>query len=394
MPVSRTKHPEVFAALSDPFREAGEVKTRNQGGKRISYITARTAMIRLDEALGPECWQSKLKRTERGYVCELSITLDGGMTWITKTDVGGFAGMTEVDNDEKSAASDAFKRAAAQFGVARYLYNDGVPEFAEEAQPAENTPSPAPKAASHLQEPEDRSAPRTGRALFAWTKDQEQKHQVGLTKYINAWAKPQGFPDRFVDWSDEQVKLGHSWAVLKLDTLVHQSQEHPPEEVQDFPEPDGSIPRPRDGKGLFRLCKDYEDKHGVTTLRAINDWARQANVPGKLTEWAPADVGRGWRWFCHFAAERNRKMGRGPHHELKQALIARSREKMRLKDGRADLASEQDVGAEIRGLYAELYHAEMPCSVKDFGDEAVIREMIATQEESIREANLVGSGTY
>jgi putative DNA primase/helicase len=47
---------------------------------------------------------------------------------VTKCDAGGYAGMADSGDDDKSGYSDAFKRAAVKFGVARYLYRDGVPE--------------------------------------------------------------------------------------------------------------------------------------------------------------------------------------------------------------------------------------------------------------------------
>src|SRR5262249_22709329 len=50
-----TKHPDLFAALSAPF-EQQELKLRSQAGKQLTYITARTAMNRLDNVLGPENW--------------------------------------------------------------------------------------------------------------------------------------------------------------------------------------------------------------------------------------------------------------------------------------------------------------------------------------------------
>src|SRR5438270_458744 len=132
------------------------------------------------------------------------------------------------ENDEKSGFSDAFKRAAAKFGVARYLYRDGVPAFVREREPAveklppEPPSTPEPATAEQARGPAPRtnhSAPRTGKALFAWTKDQEQRHEVGLLKYLNNWAKLQEFPGRMVDWDAEQVGLAYSEALRKLQAI-------------------------------------------------------------------------------------------------------------------------------------------------------------------------------
>lgn len=61
--------------------------------------------------------------------------------------------------------------------------------------------------------------PTTGKQLFAWTKAQEEKHQVGMLKYLNSWAKLQDFPGRMVDFSPEQVALAHAEAVRKLHSI-------------------------------------------------------------------------------------------------------------------------------------------------------------------------------
>jgi hypothetical protein len=61
--------------------------------------------------------------------------------------------------------------------------------------------------------------PRSGRALFAWTKEQEQRHEVGLLKYLNRWGKLQEFPSRMVDWDPDQVSLAYAEAVRKLQAI-------------------------------------------------------------------------------------------------------------------------------------------------------------------------------
>lgn len=134
-----TQWPQLFAALAAEFDRA-EVKLLNKGKTQLRYITARTAMIRLDEVLGPENWTDKLTMlSDDSFLCELTITLPNGQK-ITKCDVGGMAGMSDKGDDDKSGASDAFKRAAAKFGVARYLYRDGVPDFGGAVHTPEEPP--------------------------------------------------------------------------------------------------------------------------------------------------------------------------------------------------------------------------------------------------------------
>jgi hypothetical protein len=228
-----TQYPDLFAALAAPF-EAHEVKVRNQNGRQLHYITARTAMNRLDSVLGPENWWDEYVPSENSVLCRLTVRLPDGQM-LTKSDAGGYAGMADSGDDDKSGFSDAFKRTAVKFGIARYLYRDGVPTFVRERvpaiepapdvsapAPAEPTPAPAPRTGGngHFAN----SVPKSGKALFAWTKEQEQRYEVGLLKYLNSWAKLQDFPSRMVDWDAEQVSLAYGEACRKLQSIQGRSE--------------------------------------------------------------------------------------------------------------------------------------------------------------------------
>lgn len=62
--------------------------------------------------------------------------------------------------------------------------------------------------------------PRSGKALFAWTKEQEQKYEVSLLKYLNSFMKLQDMPHRMVDLSPEDVAICHAEAERKLQAAV------------------------------------------------------------------------------------------------------------------------------------------------------------------------------
>src|SRR3954454_2046078 len=191
-----TQHPDLFAALAAPF-DAAEVKLREHNGRKMHYITARTAMNRLDTVLGPENWWDEYVPSENSVLCRLTVRLPDGQT-LTKSDAGGYAGMADSGDDDKSGFSDAFKRTAVKFGIARYLYRDGVPTFVRERVPvtepapapapdgsAPSAPAPAPAPADSTPAPAPRgngnfanSVPKSGKALFAWTKEQEQRYEV------------------------------------------------------------------------------------------------------------------------------------------------------------------------------------------------------------------------
>lgn len=235
-----TQYPDIFAALAAPFA-SNEVKVRLQTGRQLHYVTARTVMNRLDSILGPENWWDSYQPLEHSVLCTLTIRLPDGST-LSKSDAGGYAGMSDQGDDDKSGYSDAFKRAAVKFGVARYLYRDGVPEFVRERvgpnveasgvaepQPAAVGGASAGGQASTSQGGGTRershrpdsgavvgAPPRSGRALFAWVKDQEQRHEVGLLPYLNKWGKLQDYPGRMIDWDAEQVSNAYHEAVRKI----------------------------------------------------------------------------------------------------------------------------------------------------------------------------------
>jgi hypothetical protein len=84
-------------------------------GIALAYIDARDVMNRLDEMC---VWECRYPWSDGHRVCcEISVWADEGI--ITRSDG---AGETDVEGD-KGAMSDAFKRAAVRFNVARYLYD-------------------------------------------------------------------------------------------------------------------------------------------------------------------------------------------------------------------------------------------------------------------------------
>ena len=135
----------------------------------MRYITARSVMNRLDYVLGPENWWDEYEPHEDSVLCRLTIRLPDGST-ITKADAGGYAGMQDAGDDDKSGYSDAFKRAAVKFGVGRHLYGDGVVTY---PQPAAAVPAaPARAAGAHSGQrqppPEPAKAPTPWEQIQGW----------------------------------------------------------------------------------------------------------------------------------------------------------------------------------------------------------------------------------
>lgn len=212
-----TKHAELFARLAAKWPKE-EVRTRPQGKAQLSYITARQVMNRLDDVIGPENWSDDYTPTESGCICRLTIRLPDGQE-LTKVDAGGCAGMSDEGDDEKSAFSDAFKRAAVKFGVGRYLYRDGVPQFVRDTlgvagpekaarppqdatpQPARENSQPAPRGRQEGHE----GPPTTGKALFTWLSEMGKRNGTDEIKSVQAYGEQMQWPARIVDYEPWQV---------------------------------------------------------------------------------------------------------------------------------------------------------------------------------------------
>lgn len=114
----------MLQALKNPFEprfvkcRVGATSKDGRKGIALFYIDSREVQKRLDDICGIDGWQSKFYPTDKGVICELSIRMPDG-TWITKSDGGVY---TKKVTPFKGGCSDAFKRAAVQFGVGRYLY--------------------------------------------------------------------------------------------------------------------------------------------------------------------------------------------------------------------------------------------------------------------------------
>lgn len=239
-----TKYPDLFAALCAEFRPE-EVRQRTQAGRSLSYITARVAMNRLDSVLGPENWTDEYIPGEKSVICRLTITLPDGST-LTKSDAGGFAGMPDPGDDDKSGFSDAFKRAAVKFGVGRFLYRDGLPDFcrpdAAEAAPARpvvaadrprteaaRRPDPgrngaapaealeaAPRKNGRAERGYHSVSPQDGRQLLAWVRREGQAAGFDLEGAVTRWARAQGHDGRWLKWDPGQARAALSYASALL----------------------------------------------------------------------------------------------------------------------------------------------------------------------------------
>ena len=235
-----SRYPDLFAALAQPFAPDQIRERPGQGGKMLSYIERETVMDRLNEVVGPENWDYELKPWGADLIGTLTITLPDGSK-VKRCSVGGRAGMQMPDDDAKSADTDCLKRCGTLFGISALAggshadrgdrgYANGL----------------APRDGSGGQKWD--TLPRTGRALFSWSKDQGQKFGVDVIKYITGWGMSQGFSERLIDWNDDQAQAGVAEAVRKLRSVGYNGPapgEQPAPTTAPGPDQSDGFPAPR-----------------------------------------------------------------------------------------------------------------------------------------------------
>jgi hypothetical protein len=109
----------ILEQLSEPFApelihwRVGATTKDKDKGIGLAYVNARDVMRRFDEVCGLD-WQAEYPFEG---CCRIGVKVDGEWVWRSNG-----AGETDVEG-EKGRYSDAFKRAAVLWGVARYLYD-------------------------------------------------------------------------------------------------------------------------------------------------------------------------------------------------------------------------------------------------------------------------------
>lgn len=264
-----TKFPDIWRGLAAPF---AQVKQRVGGrGRQLSYITARQAMNRFDAVVGPENWEDRYYEVHGVLFCEITITLPDGRK-ISKSDGGGFKEMTEKgqidqENTDKTGPSDAFKRAAVKFGVARGLYQDGTVDYADDGSTAEPGQSNGVRFANA---PGARSpvTQQVGRGTRASAGPGHQAAEVIDRAMDQARRPPAAPPSR-----------------APRPTPPPPDADDRGQEPESPPEPDyGNLPRSING--IYPWAKDMEGKYrGLNLVKALNAWGKPAGLPYKTNEW-------------------------------------------------------------------------------------------------------------
>ena len=105
-----------------------------KGATLLLYQDSRCAMNILDETVGRSNWQRDHKEVKGNMYCGIAIWDAEKVQWVWKWDCG-----TESNTEkEKGEASDAMKRSAVNWGIARELYSSPLIFVPVETQKKQN----------------------------------------------------------------------------------------------------------------------------------------------------------------------------------------------------------------------------------------------------------------
>jgi len=107
--------------LAEPFPEACHKTYKGPGGANITYVGVWDYVQRLNQLVGPQGWGSDTRLDTAGgkLIATVSLTILG----VTKTNVGDEEeGKEGYGTAATNSHAQAFKRAAAGFGLCLYLY--------------------------------------------------------------------------------------------------------------------------------------------------------------------------------------------------------------------------------------------------------------------------------
>lgn len=126
-PIDGRNWESIKDKLTRPFMDE-EVSWRvDRGSSILCYVDARSIMERLDKTVGSENWQCTYLEMPSGRViCKLGIRIN--KEWIWKEDGAGnpsMHGQNAESHAAKGGLSNALKRAAVVWGLARHLYDLG-----------------------------------------------------------------------------------------------------------------------------------------------------------------------------------------------------------------------------------------------------------------------------
>ena len=274
-----------YRALFAPFHDSQLSLVPGRGSKGdLTYLDKRALSNRLDTVCGPFGWYPEYEATSRGYKCRLYIlvpTSESVWTWIHKDDGAGFEEMgstnrqtgqfeADVDNDEKSGYTNAFRRAAQDaWGIGRYLYKKGVPAWFDPNAKPEDALVPADIAAQNV------SGSRQARSDY----DDSPSKEVAAPDPVAASAPVASTP--------AQVSQQHAEAHEAMSD--HGAEALAAKAARDAvltPDPVERLDLPPAGRDVFAWMKNLENKFRTQLQNGMRNGAINRNLnPNQMYVW-------------------------------------------------------------------------------------------------------------
>jgi hypothetical protein len=108
-------------------------------------------------------------------------------------------------------------------------------------------------------------APRTGKALFRWAMQMQEKTDHAVLKFLNGYGKSEGFSsDRIVDWTADEVARGYAEAGRKLKETGHATGGHPGDDPNPTRPIDAGSLRKELVQAVWRLARADTGKEKPT----------------------------------------------------------------------------------------------------------------------------------
>jgi hypothetical protein len=268
---------EIFAALCSGFADDDIRPRKNAAGVEVPYVSREAIQNRLDDVAGPLNWKVEYSNGDHALRCRLSVMLVDDY-WLARDAVTPFP--TGWDD----SGEVAFALAAASFGIGRYLLAEvaapageqqqAAPQQSPQQQQQRQQPPPqrqgqgqgsprsqppqqqqrhtqngyrAPQQQQRQQPQQQQqrrsmgepqappqqqqsgnnddgpygSVPRYAHQLFAWCKSMEQRHNLGVIKYLDGWAKLQGgYPTEYRKFNEQQVYAAVEEVIRKIEEIT------------------------------------------------------------------------------------------------------------------------------------------------------------------------------
>ncbi len=134
--------------------------------------------------------------------------------------------------------------------------------------------------------------PKDGRGLYAWAckAGEATGDPTSWVKSINAMGKDLKFPEKMIEWSEQQLKVVWALIIKHLDSLDKPTDDRVDPTPTPQPQSDGSVPR--SGRDLFSWLKDQDEKYDLGVLKHVNAFGKKYDHPARMIDWDTEQISK------------------------------------------------------------------------------------------------------